>query len=542
MALSLGASAVSYGVRFLADRACATGVLSCDYVTGGYAKKLTANALDTCAPYDGAYIDVEDNYAILVITALMASSMAFAIGGNDGANAWATTVHSFAISLKPACILAAIFEVIGATSIGYGVSTSIQKGISNLSSPDCFACGYCNSSMDLYYIGMMAALISGSIFLLSATFLKLPVSTTHTIVSSVFGMTVAFHGFGCVEMGWDNLGGIIASWFISPVAAGAVCLVLHYMTQFLIFRAKDPRKRAMMFVPVLYFLVSFVIVFLIMIKGPKLKNQPKWKGVVAGLIAGVITLVVVVTYIMPRIRKGLPSLSEANRIGLHLVKGGDADTAGKGEAGDFAAVKSPDASGDLVNMQEARPSLMLLAEYDSLTIEQQDAMYMFKHLLILVACLQSFSHGSNDTANATAAFAAVVKGFQHGRNDCVSPESPWWTMMLGGVFLGAGIWFIGYKVMDTIGKNISIVTFDRAFCTEFAASCTVVVCTLLKLPVSTTHCQVGAVIFISIAAKDTKAIQWKLVLVILFSWIMTLPITAGLAAFISYLLKFAMKA
>lgn len=96
--------------------------------------------------------------------------------------------------------------------------------------------------------------------------------------------------------------------------------------------------------------------------------------------------------------------------------------------------------------------------------------------------------------------------------------------------------------MDTIGKNISSVTFDRAFCTEFASSCTVVVCTLLNIPVSTTHCQVGAVIFISMAAKEAGTIKWKLVAVILFSWIATLPFTAGLAALIAYLLKFAMKA
>ncbi|KAF1334072.1 Inorganic phosphate transporter, partial [Globisporangium splendens] len=544
MAFSLSASAVSYGTRFLADQVCSTGILSCDYVTGGHAELPSGYVEGSCVPYNDKYASMEGNYLILILTALLAASMAFAIGGNDGANAWATTVHSFAITLKPACILAAFFEVLGATTIGYGVSTSIQKGISNLTSPDCFACGYCNSSMDLYYVGMMGALISGSIFLLTATFMKLPVSTTHTIVSSVFGMTVAFHGFGCVRFGWDNLGGVVASWFISPAAAGVVTLVFYYMTQFLIFRAANPRQRAMIFVPVLYFAVVFVVVFLIMVKAPVSKDEPHWKGILVGLGAGTFTLIIVITVMMPRIKKGLPSLSEANRIGLHMVRGDDADTVMKGEAGEFVAVKSPDVQkeGDLINSSVVRPSMELLAEYDSLTIEQQDAMYMFKHLLILVACLQSFSHGSNDTANATAAFAAVVKGFQNGINDCSSPDSPWWTMLLGGVFLGAGIWFIGYKVMDTVGKNISVVTFDRAFCTEFASACTVVVCSLLEIPVSTTHCQVGAVIFISIAAKDAGAIQWRLVTVILFSWVATLPFTAGFAALVSWLLKFAMEA
>ncbi|KAJ0389525.1 hypothetical protein P43SY_010661 [Pythium insidiosum] len=244
---------------------------------------------------------------------------------------------------------------------------------------------------------------------------------------------------------------------------------------------------------------------------------------------------------MPRLKKLLPSVSDANRIGAHLVQGSDAHKVGKIEEDGAKGVTTPGGEDDGIT-SVYRPSLELLKEYDSLTEEQQDAMFLFKHLLVMVACLQSFSHGSNDTANATAAFAAVVTGFKNGLNDCRSPESEWWIMTLGGLVLGSGIWFLGYKVMDTIGKNICIVSFDRAFCTEFASACTVVVCSLLKVPVSTTHCQVGAVVFISMAAKESGSIQWKLVITILFSWILTLPLTAGLSGLIAYVLKYAIIA
>ncbi|TMW69049.1 hypothetical protein Poli38472_001205 [Pythium oligandrum] len=525
MAVSLGLSAATYGMRMLADNVCNTGVFSCSYglstfdSTGKYPKSFSQ---DTCANYDGHYVDPENNYAILVITAIFAAAMAFSIGGNDGANAWATTIHSFAITFRPAVILAAIFEALGATTIGYGVSTSIQKGITKLTEPECFACGYCDSSMSLYYIGMMASLISASIFLIVATMLKMPVSTTHAIVSSVFGMTIAFHGFGCINMGWKNLGGVIASWFISPVAAGVVTVIVYYAVQFSIFRAPNPRQRAYIIAPVL-------------------KKYPRWYGIVAGLIGGSAMLIVYLTVIFPRIKKNLPSLSEANRLGLHMVRNSEAEKAGKEEEADFKGAETPK-KGGLLDAAIACPSLALQEEYDSLSPEQQDAMYLFKYLLILVACLQSFSHGSNDTANATAAFSAVVNGFNNGIDDCTNPESPWWIMLLGGCFLGLGIWVIGHRVMDTIGKNICIVSFDRAFCTEFSSACTVVVCSLLNIPVSTTHCQVGAVVCISMAAKESGSIQWKLVGIILFSWIATLPFTAGLSALIAYILKFAMKA
>ncbi|GLD94026.1 hypothetical protein PINS_up002637 [Pythium insidiosum] len=549
MSLSLGASVVSSGARFLAEQVCQTGVWSCSY--GPATQALTGSAppgfsSQTCAPYNGAYADPINNYWLLVITAVFAASMAFSIGANDGANAWATTIHSFAIKLRPACVLAAVFEILGASTIGYGVSTSIQKGITKLSDKRCFACGYCDSSMSLYYIGMMASLVSTSIFLIGATLLRMPVSTTHAIVSAVFGMTVVFHGFGCVEFGWENLGGIVASWFISPIAAGVASVVIYYAVQWLIFQAPSPRQRAFVLIPVLYGVVVFIITFLTFVKSPVLKSQPHWKGLVVGGSAGAFTVGVVVAFVMPRLKTKLPSVSDANRIGAHLTQHSDAQKAAKfeEERGSNVLVLTPngvDQSQDVDGGVTAvyRPSLELLREYDALSIEQQDAMFLFKHLLVMVACLQSFSHGSNDTANATAAFAAVLTGFRNGLDDCRSPESAWWVMTLGGLVLGAGIWFLGYKVMDTIGKNICIVSFDRAFCTEFASACTVVACSLLRVPVSTTHCQVGAVVCISLAAKDRGAIQWRLVVSILFSWILTLPLTAGLSGAVAYALKYA---
>ncbi|TMW69116.1 hypothetical protein Poli38472_001272 [Pythium oligandrum] len=541
MALSLGMSAVSYGTRILADKVCKAGVFSCSFgeaiqaTTGTFPPDFSAR---TCAEYDGLYFDPQHNYAILVITALFAALMAFAIGGNDGANAWGTVIHSFAIRFQPAVILGTIFEVLGATTIGYGVSGSIQTGITKLQNPDCFACGYCNSSMTLYYMGMMAALISASIFILAATMLKMPVSTSHTIVSSVFGMTVVFGGFGCADFGFDNLGGVIASWFISPLAAGVITVIVYHFLQRFIFQARNPRERAYVIVPVLYFLVMFVIVMISYLKAPVLEHKPRWQGVAVGLAGGVLMMLIYLFMIFPRLRDNLPSLSSANRIGADVMDFDDVEqyTANNDDM-DLKAV-----NGDgFLDAEVERPSLVLLDEYDALTPDQQDAMYLFKHLLVLVACLQSFSHGSNDTANATAALSAVINGFKHGINDCADPESPWWIMLIGGLFIGLGIWVIGQKVMDTIGKNISVVTFDRAFATEFSSAITVVVCSLLDVNVSTTHCQVGAVIFISMAAKESDMIQWKLVCFILLSWLLTLPLSAGLAALIAYVLKFSVK-
>jgi sodium-dependent phosphate transporter len=540
----------------IGDGVCSSGVFSCQYVTeyqSDFDNKFPKGYTEgTCANYNEAYIDPSSNYVLLIFTALVACSMAFAIGANDGANAWGTTIHSFAIGLKKACLLGGIFEILGASTLGYGVSTSIQKGISNLSSPDCFACGYCNSSMTLYYVGMMAALISGSIFALVATWFKIPVSTTHTMVSSVLGMTAVYQGFGCIEFGWKNLGGILASWVISPIAAGISSILLYHLTNFLIFKAKNPRQRAYIFLPVLYFSVVFVVCFLSFIKAPALKGQPRWIGVAIGAVLGVVAAGSIVVFLFPYLKKNLPSINETNRIGMHLLMTGqkadreslmepytdDLHTPSKDEKATKQQLTQEAASTTVAD----QATLQLLDEYNALTMEQQDAMYMFKHLLILVACLQSFSHGANETSNATAALTAVITGFSNGINQCIPAESTWWVNSVGGFFLAAGIWFMGYKVMETIGKDICIVNFQRAFCTEFSTSAVVVTCSLLNIPISTTHCQVGGVLFISMVSKDLKEIDWNIVLKIVFSWMLTFPIAACLAAFVSYLLKFAVVA
>lgn len=63
-----------------------------------------------------------------------------------------------------------------------------------------------------------------------------------------------------------------------------------------------------------------------------------------------------------------------------------------------------------------------------------------------------------------------------------------------------------------------------------ATTVTVVLCTILGLPVSTTHCQVGAIVFVGLVSLGSKRVAWPLFGRIGLSWLLTLPLSAGLAA------------
>ena len=89
--------------------------------------------------------------------------------------------------------------------------------------------------------------------------------------------------------------------------------------------------------------------------------------------------------------------------------------------------------------------------------------------------------------------------------------------------------------METIGKKITEVTPTRGFVAEFSAASVVLVCSRLGMPVSTTHVIVGAVIGIGMA-RGVEALNLRVIKNIVFSWLFTLPMTAGLTMIVCKIL------
>ena len=111
------------------------------------------------------------------------------------ATGWASSVKTGAIGLRKAMIVGGTMELLGAITLGYGVSSTIQKGVAKINDPEGWACGYCDTSMSLFMVGMLSALFGAGMFLLMATFTSMPVSTTHSIVGAVVGATAVGIGF-----------------------------------------------------------------------------------------------------------------------------------------------------------------------------------------------------------------------------------------------------------------------------------------------------------------------------------------------------------
>ena len=155
--------------------------------------------------------------------------------------------------------------------------------------------------------------------------------------------------------------------------------------------------------------------------------------------------------------------------------------------------------------------------------------------MVFTACGMAFAHGSNDVANAVGPVAAIVSIVKTG---VVAQESSLatWILLLGAVGIVLGLATYGWRVIRTVGKNITELTPSRGFAAELAAASTVVIASGTGIPVSTTHTLVGAVLGVGIA-RGIGALNLRVVRNIMLSWIITLPAGGILAILFFFLLK-----
>ena len=214
---------------------------------------------------------------IFVCSIFLALFVAWGIGANDVANSFATSVGSKALSLRQAVIVAAIFEFGGAMLLGSGVTSTIRKGIAKIDA-------YTYSPELLMYM-MLCAMLSAGLWLALATFLELPVSTTHSMVGSIVGASMIAAGADSVVWysapeGGDNPfpGGVVSiffSWIITPMIAALVAALLFVFTKVLVLNARNPFKMSLVLFPLFTFITSWVITYFVIQKGVNgwMKNE-----------------------------------------------------------------------------------------------------------------------------------------------------------------------------------------------------------------------------------------------------------------------------
>jgi solute carrier family 20 (sodium-dependent phosphate transporter) len=157
---------------------------------------------------------------------------------------------------------------------------------------------------------------------------------------------------------------------------------------------------------------------------------------------------------------------------------------------------------------------------------------LFSFLQIVAACFASFAHGGNDVSNAVGPLIAIWMIYSEG-SVTQKAESPWWLLLYGGFGIVLGLWLLGKRVIETVGENLTKkITPATGFVIENGAAATVLLASKMGIPISTTHCKVGSVVFVGWfygRNKYEKAVDWSLFRNIVLAWVVTLP-AAGLSS------------
>lgn len=240
----------------------------------------------------------------LVIATLVGGYMAMGIGANDVANNVGPSVGSKALTLGGALFIAAIFEAAGALIAGGNVVETIRKGIIDPSLiPD----------QTTFVWAMLAALLAAAMWLNIATSVGAPVSTTHSIVGAVLGAGVAASGFGIAD--WPLVGKIAASWVISPLMGGIIAAGFLYIIKRSITYQSDMATAAGQKVPLLIAIMVWAFATYLLVKG--LGNLFS-VSMVAALIYGLIAAAAVFFLIRPLVQKQSQA-TENNKVSVNSL-------------------------------------------------------------------------------------------------------------------------------------------------------------------------------------------------------------------------------
>lgn len=417
-------------------------------------------------------MEITGTVGIVYIISLFASLYAaWAIGSNDVANAMATSVGSKALTIKKAVLVAAIFEFLGSVLVGARVTETIRSKIIDV---------------EVFYgkewqfvLGMLASLLATGLWIQIATVKGLPISTTHSIVGSIFGFGVISLGVSGIK--WIVIVKIVFSWIISPVLGFIFALLIFFFIRKIIIDTKNPIGQLKKWAPIFMFACSFIILLSFVYKG------------------------------MRNLHLDLP-FSKALPICM------------------FPSLIFSLSYGIFVR---SRYKL-----YERATIAQQYKIMesLFAYLQIMTACYMAFAHGANDVANSIGPLAAIVSVFKNNAIP-LKTDVPLFVLAIGGIGIVIGLLTLGYKVIYTVGQKITELTPSRGFSAEFATATVVLTFSKLSIPISTTHTIVGAVIGVGFA-RGIAALNLSIIKDITLSWVWTLPITIALSMIFFKVLMF----
>lgn len=440
-------------------------------------------------------------FTLLIVIIVLALIFDYINGFHDAANAIATVVATKVLTPFQAVIWAAFFNFLAYWVFGFGVADTVAKTA---------------HTMEINLVVILAGVIAAICWNLLTWWLGIPSSSSHTLIGGFAGAAlahaIAVHGFSSYELAdgttsnWYN----IVSWYKAGKDGGmpsGVVIVIAFIV----------------LAPLLGAIASYII-SIWLLNTSKKSILPKLFTI--ALMLG--TILFVYEQMVPYYKIEKP------RFDSHFWS---------------VVFESHNIKWFLVAFIILSISAFALA-FSSLSLHKADA--VLKKMQLLSSAAFSLGHGGNDSQKVMGIIAAAVAVYIQSSGvaqeslpswlDVVLPKDdgsfkmPGWIPLACYSAIAAGTLSGGWKIVKTMGSKITKVTSFEGVAAETAGALTLYFTEYLKIPVSTTHTITGSIIGVGLT-KRISAVRWGVTVGLMWAWVLTIPVSAILAALVYYILS-----
>eukprot|EP00735_Rhodelphis_limneticus_P011305 TRINITY_DN4391_c0_g1::TRINITY_DN4391_c0_g1_i1::g.21170::m.21170 TRINITY_DN4391_c0_g1::TRINITY_DN4391_c0_g1_i1::g.21170 ORF type:complete len:448 (-),score=167.98,sp/P45268/Y1604_HAEIN/30.61/6e-55,PHO4/PF01384.15/1.1e-89,FA_FANCE/PF11510.3/0.16 TRINITY_DN4391_c0_g1_i1:520-1863(-) len=428
--------------------------------------------------------------SVVALGAVTAFVLAWANAANDIGNAVGTAVGAKVMTLRQALIYGCLFEFLGGVLMGTEVAKSIGGDIIDLD--------YFDSDPALYARAMVCVLAAAGSTTLLATFWGLPVSATHGIVSAI--VTAAMMSYGAEAVDSNKVAFTVVSWIATPLLGLVFSWIMVYYLNKFIFSNPIDSERCRLSIkaqPTLMGATAAIVSLFIMLKGPHYLASPPEIAFPVAVGVGILAFFGTIYY-----QKRRPF-----RYTLDNLPDGGKDSLLRSDDIEYAPLGND-------------------------TEEEDPSETPFRMLVMISALTVAFAHGANDLGNSVGPFAMILDiRKNHEVPDDV--EVPFWLLIVGAGTFCIGIVTLGYKTIMTLSENITKLSPHLSFSSQIATAVAVLLASFFGLPVSTSHCLVGAILGAGLAEQRTGKpvpVNAGTLKRIVLTWFITIPAAAAVLA------------
>jgi PiT family inorganic phosphate transporter len=157
----------------------------------------------------------------------------------------------------------------------------------------------------------------------------------------------------------------------------------------------------------------------------------------------------------------------------------------------------------------------------------------FRLIQIATAALQSYSHGTNDAQKSMGIITMALIANEYLPKNA---DVPLWVQISCAISMGIGTSIGGWKIIKTVGGKIMKIRPINGVAADLTGAGIIFGASLIHLPVSTTHVISSGILGVG-SAHRLKGVKWGTAQRMLVTWVITLPITALVAAIFYFILN-----